>query len=478
MFSDLKLAARLLAKSPGFTFIAVITLAVGIGSATVVFSAINALLLRPLPLLHDESRLLFVTEKDKLHSQVDLGWNYADFLEVRKRMTTLEGLWAHGDRTVIIAGANEPVRVLGTEVTWDAFNLMGVQPILGRNFTQAEGENNGAKVALISHALWQSRFGGDPSILNSSVPLNGQPVTIIGIMPPVWRYPDTTDVWTPLRDAEDKGMLHGYFWLSARAKMKPGVTLAQVQAEGDTVMRGLAHAFATTNTDISVKFSPIREEAIHDVSHLMLLLFGGVACVFLIACVNVANLLLARGATRAKELAIRLALGARRPRVVRQLVTESLLLGLLGGVGGLILGLWGTDAMVAAIPVEIPFWLHFDFDGRVFGFVSGLSLTASLAFGLVPALKASRPDVITELKEGGRSSEEQGPRSGRLRGILVVTEVALALVLLVGAGLLLRSFLHLRNIDPGFNPHGVLSFRAGFPPTMVGEDKQRPARFF
>ncbi|HUR58135.1 MAG TPA: ADOP family duplicated permease, partial [Opitutaceae bacterium] len=292
------------------------------------------------------------------------------------------------------------------------------------------------------------------------------------------RYPDLTDVWTPLRFNEERMKSRGGNYFTGRARLKSGVSLAQAQAEVNTVMAALAAEYPPTNAGITLTLRPIRDEAVQDWSRQTMLLFGAVFFVFLIACLNVTNLLLARAVTRSKELAVRLALGAERGRVIRQLITENLLLGLLGGVGGLIVSLWANDAMVAAIPVPIPFWLSFDFDLRVFGFVLVLSVVAALVFGLPPALRSTRPDLNTELKEGGRSAETSSPRANRLRNLLVIVELALALVLLVGAGLMMRSFLELRRHHPGFEPNRVLTFRAGIPPGIAGEDKDMPARFF
>jgi putative ABC transport system permease protein len=479
MLTDLRFAFRQLAKTPGFTVIALLTLALGIGSATAVFSAINAMLFKPLPFFgHLEDRLLFVTETNVPRSQDDMGLNYPDYLDLRRRATTLDGIWIHTNRTVILAGAEIPERQVGTEISWDAFSLMGVLPIEGRNFVAADAEPTAPTVALISAGLWKRRFAGEKDIIGSTVALNGQPTTIIGVMPPNWRYPDLTDVWTPLRVSDEKMKSRGANYFTARARLKEGVPLAQAQAEVDTIMAALAADHPMTNADITLTMRPIRDEAVQDWSHQTVLLFGAVIFVFLIACLNVTNLLLARAVTRSKELAVRLALGAERGRIIRQLITENLVLGLLGGVGGLVVSLWANDAMVAAIPVPIPFWLSFDFDARVFAFVVTLSLVAALVFGLPPALRATRPDVISELKEGGRSAEASGPRANRLRNLLVVVELALALVLLVGAGLMMRSFLELRRQHPGFNPQHVLTFRAGIPPGISGEDKEMPARFF
>jgi putative ABC transport system permease protein len=479
MLTDLRFALRQLAKSPGFTAIALLTLALGIGSATVVFSAINAFLFKPLPhIAVPEERLVYATQTETLRGNLDAGWNYTDYLAIRARSQTLAGLWIHADFTVILSGGDAAQRLRGTQISPEAFDLMGVRPLHGRNFTPADAEAGAPAVALLSHGVWASRFGADPAVVGKDATLNGQLVTIVGIMPPGWRYPEVSDAWFPLRVDPTKTTYRGYFPYSGRALLKPGVTLAQAQAELDALFAALAAEFPATNAHVGAHLRPIREEAVEDTRQFTLLLFGAVTFVFLIACVNVANLLLARAVTRSKEVAIRLALGAPRRRVVRQLVTESLVLSLAGGVCGLVAGLWGNDAVVAAIPVEIPFWLRFEFDYVVFGFVFALSVVAALAFGLMPALKASRPDLLSELKEGGRSNEISGPRATRLRNALVVLEIALALVLLVGAGLTMRSFLELRRLDPGFDPRQVLTFRTGWPHDMARAEPEAPPRFF
>lgn len=480
MLSDLSLACRRLAQSPGFTSVALLTLAIGIGSATVVFTAVNGLYLRPVPLLDPatEDRLLHATQVNQALGFERLGWNYADYASVRERATTLAGLLVHSDRTVIVGGAAEPERIFGTEISWDGFALLGVRPLHGRPFAAADAVPGAPEVALISHLLWQRRFAGDPGVVGSTVRMNGQPVTLIGVMPPGWRYPEISDIWSPMRPEGDKVSGRGFYWLEGRARLKPGVTLAEAQAEVDAIMGALAQEFPRTNQGIGLRLRPIRAEAVEATGRPTLLLFGAVLCVFLIACLNVANLLLSRGAARAREFAVRLALGATRGHLIRQLLAESVVLGLAGAVGGGIVALWGSDAMVAAIPVELPFWLRFEFDPRVFAFVLALALVSAVIFGLVPALRASRPEIVAELKEGGRTADPAGPRSQHLRHGLVVAEVALALVLLVGAGLMMRSFLHLQRIERGYDPEGVLTFRTGFPPVMFGENRDLPARFF
>ncbi|HUR60625.1 MAG TPA: ABC transporter permease, partial [Opitutaceae bacterium] len=418
MLTDLRFAFRQLANTPGFTAITLLTLALGIGSATAVFSAINAMPFKPLPFFGQlEDRLLYVTEANIPRAQDDMGINYPDYVDLRQRATTLDGIWIHTNRTVILGGAEIPERQVGTEISWDAFALMGVQPVEGRNFVAADAEPDAPAVALISAGIRKRRFVGEKDIIGTTVALNGQPTTIIGVMPPNWRYPDLSDVWTPLRPNEEKMKSRGANYFSARARLKPGASLVQARAEMDTIMASLATDYPPTNADVTLALRPIRDEAVQDWSRQTVLLFGAVFFVFFIACLNVTNLLLARSVTRSKELAVRLALGAERGRIIRQLITENLVLGLLGGVGGLVVSLWANDAMVAAIPVPIPFWLSFDFDVRVFAFVFTLSVVAALVFGLPPALRATRPDVISELKEGGRSAETSGPRANRLRNV-------------------------------------------------------------
>lgn len=478
MFRDAAFALRQLAKAPGFTVVALVTLALGIGSATIVFSAVNAYLLRPLPYIqYDEDRLLYATEIDKAHRSSDYGWNYPDYAALRLKSTTLASIWIHTDFTVILAGKTQPERLVGTSITWDGFAGMGIAPKLGRLFDVNDIQPNAPRVALISHALWQRRFGGDEEVIDSVATLNGQRVAIVGVMPEGWRYPEFSDVWMPVRGDDEKLDMRGDFYFQGRARLKPGVTLAEAQTEVDAIMGALAKEFPATNRQIAAKLMPIREEAVGKTAHLTLLLFGAVFFVFLISCVNVANLLLSRAVNRAKEMSIRLAMGAERQRLIRQLVTESLVLTLIGGAAGMLVGLWGNDALCALIPVDLPFWLRFDFDGRVFAFVLILSIIAALAVGLFPAFKASKPDVVVELKEGGRG-EAGGSRATRLRNFLVVAEIALALVLLVGAGLMMRSFLHLRSIEPGFDASNVLTFRAGFPSAMIEGKFDRPAQFF
>ncbi len=475
MFTDLKFAFRLLTKAPGFTFIAVLTLALGIGSATTAFTALNALLLRPLPLIQDQDRMLWLNQALPAKSVDHTGISLADFLDWRKRTLTLSALWIYEDRTAIITHRAEPIRKLAAGISAGAFQAMGVQPILGRDFRPEEDVPGAPPVTILGHAIWQKEYGGADDILNQTIKINGLDTTVVGVMPAGWRYPERADLWLPMRPNPAEA-IRGHFRYGGHAMLKRGVTLDEARAEFATISAALAKEFPATNDGLVAVLRPVREEAAEDASHLALLLCGAVMFVFLIACANVANLQLARASVRSREIAIRLALGASRRQLVTQLLIESLLLSFFGGVGGLIFALWGIDLMLSAIPIELPFWLQFDLDLRVFAFVAALSSLASILFGLVPAWQASRPEIIEEIKEGGRSAGS-GIRSHRLRNALVVAEVALALVLLVGAGLMMRSFLLLHRASPGFDASGVLTFRVGFP-ASVTEDKELIRRFF
>jgi putative ABC transport system permease protein len=475
MLNDLRYALRSLVKNPVFTLSAVVTIALGIGAATVSFTVLNALLLRPLPFIQNQDRMLWVNEAIPSRDIASTDIVYADFLIWRERAQTLESIWLYNSRTVVLRGQNQPERIQGAGISANAFQAMGVQPILGRNFLPAEEKPEAPPVALLGYGLWQRLFGSDASIVGKTVALNGQPTTIVGVMPDGWRYPETADLWVPLQ-ITGHAAEHGFFNYNGHAMLKPGVTLAQARTELEGIAAGIARDFPATNTGLTVTLRPVREEAAEDMARYTVLLFGAVMFVFLIACANVANLLLARASGRTKEVALRLALGASRGRLVRQFLTESLLLGLAGAVAGLLTAFWGRDLLLATIPVEIPFWLRFEFSPAVFAFVLTLSLVATLLCGLFPALQVSRQDLQEGLKTADRSSTG-GPAGQRLRQGLVVLEIGLALVLLVSAGLMVRSFLAVGQVRPGFEAENVLTFRLGFPPS-ANEDPETFRRFF
>ena len=473
--SDLTYALRSLLKTPATTITAIVTLALGIGASTTCFSALNALLFRPLPFIQHQERMLYVNEAVPSRGIDGTDVSYADLAEWRKRSQTLAAIWAMETRTVILAGKDQPLRFQGTGINAGAFTAMGVQPFLGRDFRPEEDVAGAAPVAILSQGVWRRNFGSDEQIIGRVVRLNNEPTTIVGVMPDGWRYPETSDLWLPLRVPAQETK-HGSFSYNSHAMLKPGVSLDEARAELATISAALAQEFPATNEGLVAVLRPVREEATEDTAQGAMLIFGAVFFVFLISCANVMNLLLVRGASRGREIAVRLALGASRPHLIRQLLVESLLLGVTGGLAGLLVGFWCLDLMLALIPVEIPFWLRFEFDARVFAFTAGISVLGSVLVGIAPALHGSRPQLIDELKEGGRSASG-GRRGHRLRQTLVVIQIALALILLVGAGLTMRSFLQLGRVDPGFDPSNVLTFRVGFPTAMKPDD-QTVAAFY
>jgi putative ABC transport system permease protein len=465
----------MLVKTPGFTSIAILAIALGIGASTTMFSAINALLLRPMPLMQDQERLLAVSEFFTKTPDQNAGTSFPDYLEWKKNATTLDGIAAIQEATFIISGGDKPERYLGGQISADAFSFLGVQPILGRQFRPEEDELNAPPVALIGYQVWQEHFGGDRGVVGKIIPINGKQVTVIGVMPKGWRFPEICDIWMPLQ-MEEKDHPRGNFFLDCIGKVKKGVSIEQARAELEAITARIAAQHPDTNSGCGVHVTPFREENVRNFKTLTLLVMGAVLFVHLIACGNVANLLLARGATRAKEIGIRLALGAARRQIIRQLLAESLVIGMVGSALGLLFAVWGVDLMLTALPNEVPYWIHFDFDWRVFSFALGIGAISSVLFGLLPAFQASNPRLVDALKEGGRTGAG-GVKGQRMRNSLVIAEVALALVLLIGAGLMMRSFMHLQKTDIGMDPSQTLTFRVGLPELQF-PDKDTPARFF
>ncbi|HEY2800920.1 MAG TPA: ABC transporter permease [Chthoniobacterales bacterium] len=476
MWRDLKFAVRSLLKAPSFAVIAIITLALGIGVVVTIFSAVNALLLKPLPLMQEQDRLVAMQVYLKsLGSDHDVGLDYPGFLDARKQLTTVEGLGISEDRTMVVSGGEKPERYLGAGVQADLFDSFGVKPILGRSFRLEENEGSAPPVVLLGYDLWQDRYGGKRNVIGQTIEINGVVATIIGVMPKGWRFPEAADLWMPLRMTE-KDYPRGTFDFTPAGRLKKGATLAQLNAELALFGKNLERAHPSVYQGIRLHAIPLRESITRDSRTLTLLLMGAVLFVQLIACANVANLLLVRGAGRTKEFGIRVALGAGRGRIVRQLLVESALIGLAGSAGGILFAFWGIDLMLSLIPVTIPFWLHINLDSRVFVFAIATGLVSSVLFGLLPSLKVSKPNLTEVLKEGGRSSAS-GSRGQRLRDYLVVTEVAVALVLLIGAGLLMRSYLNYQHTDIGVTTKNVLSFRVGLPSAQF-PDPHGASRFF
>jgi predicted permease len=465
----------MLVKTPGFTSIAILAIALGIGASTTMFSSINALLLRPMPLMQDQERLVAVSEFFTKVPDQNAGTSFPDYLEWKRNATTLDGIAAIQPATFIISGGDKPERYLGGQISADAFSFLGVQPILGRQFRPEEDELNAPPVALIGYQVWQEHFGGDRGVVGKIIPINGKQVTVVGVMPKGWRFPEICDIWMPLQ-MEEKNNPRGSFFLDCIGKVKKGVSIEQARAELEAITARIAVQHPDTNSGCSVHVTPFREEMVRNFKTLTLLVMGAVLFVHLIACANVANLLLARGATRAKEIGIRLALGASRRQIIQQLLAESIVLGMVGSALGLLFAVWGVDLMLTALPNEVPYWIHFDFDWRVFSFALGIGAFSSILFGLLPAFQASNPRLVDALKEGGRTGAG-GAKGQRMRNSLVIAEVALALVLLIGAGLMMRSFMFLQKTDIGMDPSRTLTFRVGLPEAQFPEN-ETAARFF
>ena len=474
LMQDLRYGARMLLKMPGFTLIAVVTLALGIGANTAIFSVVNTVLLRPLP-FKDPERLMMIRET-KLPQFPEFSVAPGNFLEWQKQNTVFERMGAIRDITYNLIGSGNPEQLNAERVTDGFFAMFGVQPQLGRDFLPEENLPGGDNVVLLSHGLWQRRFGGNPDIINQTILLSGQRYTVVGIIPATYSFgrPDT-ELWTPMAFTPQQAQEYGGHYLAAVGRLKPGITVEQARTEMSVIANRLAKQYPA-DTGWDVKLTPLLEFTVRSIKPALLVLLAAVAFVLLIACVNVANLLLARAAGRQKEIAIRTALGAGRWRIVRQLLTESVLLSLAGGALGLLLANWGLDLLLKLAPQDLPRISDVSLDGRVLAFSAVATLLTGVIFGLVPALQASKPNLNEVMKDAGRGSTEGGQRQ-LVRSTLVVLEVASALVLLVGAGLMIKSFWHLRQVDPGFNPNNALAVTVSLPQTKYPKDNQQSAFF-
>jgi putative ABC transport system permease protein len=481
LLQDIRYGLRVLWKSKGFTAVAVVTLALGIGANTAIFSVIDAALLRSLP-YREPGRLVHLWETKRSRDFEQREASYPDFLDWRAQgAEVFEGLAGYTSRPFTLADAGEATRARGAAVTANFFDLLGVNAAAGRTFVAGEDGLETKRVAVISHGLWQRRFGGERSAVGREVTLDGEAYTVVGVLPAEFNFAllGDADVWTPLAPTPDVASRRYMHWLKVIGRLKQGVNLEGAQAHLATVASRIERDDPGAHAGVGLRAVPLQEEFVGPVRPVLFVLLGAVGFVLLIACTNVANLLLARSAARQKEIAIRAALGASRSRVVRQLLTESVLLSLAGGAAGLVLALWGVDLLVAAIPAaqlaQMPYLQSLSLDRDVLLFACGLSLLTGVLFGLTPALSASRTDLQVALKEGGRSTVSRGSR--RLRDLLVVAEVALALMLLVGAGLLMKSLVLMLKVDPGFDTRGLLTMRVALPPSRYSEDN-KTARFY
>ncbi|HWS88053.1 MAG TPA: ABC transporter permease [Pyrinomonadaceae bacterium] len=471
---DLRYGVRTLWKNKAFTAVAIVALALGIGANSAIFSVVNTVLLRPLPYADPERLVMVWEDNSKIGYPRDTpaAANYVDW---RDQNQVFEGMAATADRSFNLTGVGEPERFDGKRVSANFFKLLGVEPQLGRGFMPEEDVPGSDKVVVLSHGLWQRRFGADPGLVGKSITLNGEPHTVVGVMPAGFQFMSKdVAMWVPIAFTPQQAANRGNHYLKVVARLKPGVTVERAQAEMSTIAARLAQQYPEQNTDLGATVVSLHEEVVGNIRLALLLMLGAVGLVLLLACANVANLLLARAAVRQKEIALRTALGASRLRLVRQFLTESVLLAALGGVVGLLLSLWGVTLLKSFIPENISQVRAISVDARVLGFTLLVTLLTGLIFGLAPALQASKFNLNETLKEGGR--DPASARGGnRIRGLLVVMEVAFSLMLLVNAGLLINSFMRLRSVDPGFRTDNLLTMSVALPPQKYPDQARRSA---
>jgi putative ABC transport system permease protein len=474
MLADLRYALRMLVKSPAFSVIAILTLGLAIGANSAIFSVVNAVLLRPLPYPQSE-QLVRVFGKQP---QLDLAPSSpANFLEWKEENQVFERIGTYVGKGFNLLGGDKPERVIGARVSADVLPLLGVQPALGRFFANEEDQEGRAQVVILSHDFWRSRFAGDPNTVGQTITLNDQPYTVIGVMPAGFAFPNTrAQVWVPMAFSAAERQTRDTNYIDVIARLKAGVSLEQARANMDAVARSQAERYPRTNVGVGVTVVSLQEHIVGDVRPMLAVLVGAVAFVLLIACANVANLLLARATARQREMAIRGALGASRSRVVRLLLTESVLLAVVGGAVGLLLAFWSLDLLVSLKPANLPRLAEVGVNRTVFLFTLAVSVVTGVLFGLVPALQVSKMDLNEGLKESSRGGSDS-PRRQRMRALLVVSEVALSLVLLVGAGLMIRSFSRLLAVDPGFKADHVLTAFVSLPASKYPKREEQTAFF-
>jgi putative ABC transport system permease protein len=475
LFQDIRYGIRVLLRSPGFTAVAVFVTALGIGANTAIFSVVNAVLLRPLPYEHPE-QLVRVMLRDTKRGETSHDHAYPNFVDLRAQNNSFEELAAYTDTGASLTGGDAPERVNGVNASANLFKMLGVSAQLGRTFTPEDEQPGGAAV-VISRGLWQRKFGADPQAAGRQITLGGKPRTIIGVLPASFQFPFVNtqpEYFVPFDPQGSMEKQRGANYIQVIGRLKEGVSIEQAEADMRAIAGRLEQQYPEENDGQSVGLIPEHEDLVGDMRPTLLVLLGAVGFVLLVACANVANLQLARASGRGREVAIRTALGAARWRVVRQFLTESILLSTAGGALGLLVAAWGISIITAFVPADIPRVKEAGLDPLVLSFTLAVSVLTGIVFGLAPALQATRVDLNEALKEGGRGATE-GRSRNRVRGLLIVTEVALSLVLLVGAGLLIKSFVNLRNTNPGFDPRRVLTASVSLPKVKYSKDEQLAA---
>ncbi|HKP02929.1 MAG TPA: ABC transporter permease [Chthoniobacterales bacterium] len=476
MMTDIRYGLRQLIKHPAFTIIAILTLALGIGANTAIFSVVNAVLLKPLPFPEPDQLIAVGMTDTRQKGETNLGsLSYPDFFDFRDQNRTLASIAVYADRSFALTGEEGATSLHGVKASAEFFDVLGIKPKMGRAFVredeQGGGGPGGFKV-LISDEFWKKHFAGDSNVIGRPVTLDRRPHTVIGVLPAGFQFPiqnDATDFYVSIAEdaanpdgSQPQTKQRGSHSLRAVARLKPGASVAQANSDLSAIAEALSKQYPESNTHFGVLAKPLREEMIGDVRTALYILFGAVVCVLLIANANVANLLLARASARGKEIALRAAMGASRFRIIRQLLTESVLLAGLGGLLGLVIAQWGTEALIKTVPQNIPRISTIQLDASVLIFTLLVSLATGVIFGLVPAWQASHVDLNSSLKSGSRTGSA-GEGKGRIRNALIVAEVALALVLLISAGLLIQSFARLGRVQPGVRTERLLTARLGLP---------------
>jgi putative ABC transport system permease protein len=470
---DLRYALRTMARNPGFAAVSVLALALGIGANSAVFTVVNSVLLEPLR-FRDPQQLVVVRERNLKAGFPQFSLSPGNYLDFRDHNRSFTGITAFAGTGLNMAGGSEPERLRAARVSQEFFDVLGRTPMLGRTFTRQENQLGSHHVAILSYGLWQRRFGGAGNVLGQTLKLNDELYTVVGVMPADFQFPTRVEIWTPLAMDLQNWQQRGGHYLGGVGRLKPDISPAAAQADLNVIAARAEKAFPRSNTGWDTTLQTLQEAVVGRVRPAMLTLTAAVGFVLLIACVNLANLLLSRSASRRREIGIRSSLGARTSRLIRQFLTESVLLAAIGAATGLLLAWVGTRLLTGLNPDILPRARDIALNGRALGFTAGIAVLTGILFGLAPAIHMAKADLMAALREGARGNAI-GFRRNRLRSVLVVGEVALALVLLSGAGLLMRSFYRLQSVEPGFDPHGVLTFHTNLPRARYKADEAQAA---